>query len=141
MRAARFRGSRIRSPSSPNEPIEKQRRQESPAMPGFFFVPLLRLILRREVISLFRIFIWCGFAARKMFSLKNPCKLVATSAAAIMRRCLLKQQSRRRVAPQGYPIPLGKKSRVRLVTYRQCDNHHFEKTSGPLKRKYFMNFF
>jgi hypothetical protein len=42
---------------------------------------------------------------------------------------------------EGYPIPLGKKSRVRLVTYRQCAHQHFEKTSAPLKRKYFMNFF
>jgi hypothetical protein len=42
---------------------------------------------------------------------------------------------------KGYPIPLSKKSRVRLITYRQCANHHFEKTSAPLKRKYFMNFF
>jgi hypothetical protein len=45
------------------------------------------------------------------------------------------------VYAKGYPVPLGKKSRVRLITYRQCANHHFEKTSGPLKRKRFMNFF
>jgi hypothetical protein len=42
---------------------------------------------------------------------------------------------------EGYPIPLGKKSCARLVTYRQCAHQHLEKTSGPLKRKYFMNFF
>jgi hypothetical protein len=42
---------------------------------------------------------------------------------------------------KGYPIPLGKKSCARLVTYQQCAHQHLEKTSGPLKRKYFMNFF
>jgi hypothetical protein len=42
---------------------------------------------------------------------------------------------------RGYPIPLSKKSCALVVTYQQCVHHHFEKTSGPLKRKYFMNFF
>jgi hypothetical protein len=51
MRAARFRGSRIRSPSSRNELIEKDSRQKSPAAPGFFFVLALRLMLCRETIS------------------------------------------------------------------------------------------
>jgi len=37
MRAERFRGSRIRSPSWRNELIEKDIRQKSPAVPGFFF--------------------------------------------------------------------------------------------------------
>jgi hypothetical protein len=51
VRAARCRGFRIRSPSSPNELIEKDSRQKSPATPGFFFGPVLRLMLRRETIS------------------------------------------------------------------------------------------
>jgi hypothetical protein len=42
---------------------------------------------------------------------------------------------------KGYPVPLGKKSCARLVTYRQCDHQHLEKTPAPLKRKYFVNFF
>jgi hypothetical protein len=42
---------------------------------------------------------------------------------------------------KGYPIPLIKKSCALVVTYQQCADHHFEKTSAPFKRKYFMNFF
>jgi hypothetical protein len=42
---------------------------------------------------------------------------------------------------KGYPTPLSKKSCARVVTYQQCAHQHFEKTPGPLKRKYFMNFF
>jgi hypothetical protein len=44
MRAERFRGWRIRSPSWRNELIEKDIRQKSPAVPGFFF--LHRLVAR-----------------------------------------------------------------------------------------------
>jgi hypothetical protein len=42
---------------------------------------------------------------------------------------------------KGYPTRLSKKSRARVVTYRQCDHQHFEKTPGPLKRKDFMKIF
>jgi hypothetical protein len=41
----------------------------------------------------------------------------------------------------GYPIPLNKKSRARVVTYQQCADQHFEKTPGLLKRKDFMKIF
>jgi hypothetical protein len=49
MRAVRSRGFRIRSPSSRSEPIEKDSRQESPAVPGFFCI-VVRLIWQRETI-------------------------------------------------------------------------------------------
>jgi hypothetical protein len=42
---------------------------------------------------------------------------------------------------EGYPIPLGTKSRVRLVTYQQCADQHLEKTPRLLKRKDFMKIF
>jgi hypothetical protein len=42
---------------------------------------------------------------------------------------------------EGYPIPLNKKSRARVVTYRQCADQRLEKTPRPLKRKDFMKIF
>ncbi len=47
MRAERSRGSRIRLPSWRNELIEMDIREESPAVPGFLFVPVLHRGLRR----------------------------------------------------------------------------------------------
>src|SRR3954447_26739594 len=42
---------------------------------------------------------------------------------------------------EGYPVPLSKKSCARVVTYRQCEDQHFEKTPRLLKRKDFMKIF
>jgi hypothetical protein len=42
---------------------------------------------------------------------------------------------------EGYPVPLSKKSCARVVTYRQCADHHLEKTPHLLKRKDFMKIF
>ena len=42
---------------------------------------------------------------------------------------------------EGYPVPLSKKSCARVVTYRQCEDQHFEKTPQLLKRKDFMKIF
>jgi hypothetical protein len=42
---------------------------------------------------------------------------------------------------EGYPIPLSKKTCARVVTYRQCADHHLEKTPRSLKRKDFMKIF
>jgi hypothetical protein len=66
----------------------------------------------------------------------------ARTFVALLRVWSLRKKA---IAPErdaeGYPIPLGKKSCARLVTYRQCAQEHLEKTSAPLKRKFFMNFF
>jgi hypothetical protein len=51
MRAARSRGSRTRSPSSPSELIEKDSCHESPATPGFLLGRAFRPIPRRKTIS------------------------------------------------------------------------------------------
>jgi hypothetical protein len=60
---------------------------------------------------------------------------VSGANAFMIHRCAIRPRYK------GYPIPLSKKSCARVVTYRQCAHQHFEKTPGPLKRKYFMNFF
>ena len=134
MRAARFRGSRIRSPSSRNELIEKDNRQKARQRRAF------SLSCVDDVREHFHApeFLLCGFAARKTLGAGNPADSIANLLPATRRENFEGIAVKH---PKGYPIPLGKKSRVRLVTYRQCAHHHFEKTSGPLKRKYFVNFF
>jgi hypothetical protein len=67
--------------------------------------------------------------------------LLVRRAADVPRASFEKSNCSYALNAKGYPIPLGKKSCARLVTYRQCAHQHLEKTSGPLKRKYFMNFF
>jgi hypothetical protein len=98
---------------------------------------VLRWILPHETFFRTGVFTCGGFAACKRFPRQNLCRSVAILCSATI---FEKTTALTRYA-KGYPIPLGKKSCARLVTYQQCAHQHFEKTSGPLKRKYFVNFF
>jgi hypothetical protein len=137
MRAARSRGSRTRSPSSPNELIEKDGRRKSPATPGFLLGRALRPILRRETISSRSDLSDAVLPQARLYSPGFPrfnCETIVGCRVNAF-------QKNPDGFIQGYPIPLNKKTCARVVTYRQCADQHLEKTPRPLKRKDFMKIF
>jgi hypothetical protein len=131
MRAARFRGSRIRSPSSRSKRIEKINDEKARQRRAFSLAECRDRSCSARQFSLRSNFYLVRFCRMQDVPRRNMTAAAAFEKAVALTRC----------AFGGYPVPLGKKSRVRLITYRQCADQHFEKTSGPVKRKRFMNFF
>jgi hypothetical protein len=106
-------------------------------MPGFFFGAGCRSLTVRDNFhsANFSLVRFCRM--QDVFTAKS-CGLTASLKSATI---FENPVASTRCVSKGYPVSLGKKSCVRLVTYQQCTDHHFEKWSAPLKRKFFMNFF
>jgi hypothetical protein len=127
MRAERSRGSRIRSPSSRNELIEKEIRQKARHCRAFLFLAaiLVRTLQWRNFSHPY--FYWHYVGKRAYESHDHHDDIDAgyafEIATAAVRACS--------IVLQGYPIPTIKKKRVCVVTYRHSGVPLFENSFPP----------
>jgi hypothetical protein len=136
MRAAKSRGSRTRSPSLPNELIEKDSRHESPATPGFFFGRMLR----RETISWRSRFLSGAVLPHtRCFRSRTPASVSQHRWSRSCEGAFEKSDHADTLPFKGYPVPLSTKKRDCLVAYSHSADEHFENAfCAMIKSKYFM---
>src|ERR1700730_4009166 len=127
MRAERSRGSRIRSPNSRNELIEKEIRQKV-RMPGFFlFSSVLFRTLRLAHFLDPYFFVPLQEGGRNRPPQRNCCRLLIGQGFAIASATALQRSS----PLQGYPAPTNKKKRACVATYQHSGDQLFENWPRP----------
>src|ERR1700694_4844934 len=128
MRAERSRASRIRSPNSPNELMEKEIRQKARECRAFFFFPAYCSTRSGVRISGIRTFTYpMQEGGRNRPPQRNCCRLLIGQGFAIASATALQRSS----PLQGYPAPMNKKKRACVATYRHSGDQLFENWLRP----------
>ncbi len=142
MRAERFRGSRIRSPSSPNKTDRKRQSSKSPAHAGLFLFGLHRTAVgrRRNAGASVILLALCGSRSYELRQ-RASCVDAKPMLGHALQIATATARARRKTF-QGYPLPTIKKKRACLVTYRHSGDSLLENViSATLNRKQIMNLF
>jgi hypothetical protein len=131
MRAGKFRGSRTRSPSWPNELNEKVIRQK-PGSAGLFSFGNAPCTTRNGRRKPLRAIILLAYVRRRTYEVQdgrdeNDAAGLITQASQITTPVARVH----REAREGYPVPTSKKKRACIVTYRHSGEVLFENSLSP----------
>jgi hypothetical protein len=130
MRAGKFRGSRTRSPSSPNELNEKVIRQK-PGSAGLFFGKRSLHHLQRQAKPL-RAIILLAYVRRRTYEVHDGRDENDVAGLIVQASEIATPVARaHREAREGYPVPTSKKKRACIVTYRHSGEVLFENSLSP----------